>query len=341
MTCATCSTTVENSLRNLKGISKADVNLRSEIVSVEYDSTKTHLSDMEKAIKDAGYGVVNEKVALKVGGMVCATCGSSVENALLGKEGITDASVNLATERVYATFNPKLTAVEDMKRAIERAGYQYLGVIGEETEGLEKAAVETDMRGKRNRILLGFVTGFALMILGLTPLDLPKPFLMLIVSTPVFLYLSHPIFAAAYRALKNRSLNMDVMYSLGIGVAFVSSVLGTFRIILTPEFMFYETAVFLASFLTLGRYLETRAKGRTSEAIKKLIGLQPKTAIVLKEGLEVEVAVEDLQIGDVILVKPGEKIPAEGAVIWGNSYVDESMISGEPLPVSKENGDQV
>jgi Cu+-exporting ATPase len=161
-------------------------------------------------------------------------------------------------------------------------------------------------------------------------------YLMLIIATPVFLYISYPIFIAAYRALKNRSLNMDVMYSMGIGVAFGSSILGTFEIVLSREFLFYEAAVFLSTFLTIGRYLETKAKGRTSEAIKKLVGLRPKTAVVIREDREIEMPIEDVVVGDILLVKPGEKIPVDGEVIDGESYVDESMITGEPIPTLKK-----
>jgi Cu+-exporting ATPase len=169
----------------------------------------------------------------------------------------------------------------------------------------------------------------------------PMNLLMLIISAPVFVYVSHPIFKAALRALRNRNLNMDVMYAMGIGVAYGSSILGTFRIVLTPDFMFYETAVMLAAFLTLGRYLEAGAKGRTSEAIKKLVGLQPKTATVLRSGQEVQMAVEDVLVDDIIAVKPGEKIPVDGLVLEGESYIDESMITGEPVPVLKSPGQSV
>jgi len=164
---------------------------------------------------------------------------------------------------------------------------------------------------------------------------------MFFVATPVFIYVSYPIFTAGYRALKNKVLNMDVMYSLGIGVAYVSSIFGTFEVILTREFLFYETAVMLATFLTLGRYLETRAKGKTSEAIKKLIGLQPKTAIVIRNNIEIEIPIEDVQINDIVIVKPGGKIPVDGVVVGGESFVDESMISGEPIPVLKKKNENV
>ncbi len=165
---------------------------------------------------------------------------------------------------------------------------------------------------------------------------------MLAVTILPFIYVSYPIFSAAYRSLQNRSLNMDVMYSMGIGVAFVSSILGTFNLVLTPEFMFYETALMLAGFLMLGRWMEARAKGRTGTAIKKLIGLQAKTALVLREdGVQTMVPVEEVMVGDTVLVKPGDKIPVDGKVISGESYVDESMITGEPIPSLKIAGSSV
>ena len=164
---------------------------------------------------------------------------------------------------------------------------------------------------------------------------------MLVVSSPAFFYISYPIFSAGYRALKNKNLNMDVMYSMGIGVAYVSSLFGTFEVILTREFLFFETSVMLATFLTMGRYLEAQAKGKTSKAIKKLIGLQPKTAIIIRDNNELEIAIEDVQIDDIVVVKPGGKVPVDGTVVGGESYVDESMITGEPIPVLKKKDRQV
>lgn len=346
MMCASCSSTVEDALKEVEGVAGARVNLGTETASVEYDSSKAKLADLERAVEEAGYGVVNERVTLKIGGMMCASCVSAVGDAIKEANGVLAVSVNLGAERACVTYNPKVTSVAEMRRAIEEAGYQYLGVVGEESEESERReqeATERDLRDKKRRILVGFAAGAFLMVLGMAHLALPvpMPYLMLVISTPVFIYLSHPIFSAGLRALRHRSLTMDVMYSMGIGVAFVSSLMGTFRIVLTPQFMFYETAVFLAAFLTLGRYLETKAKGRTSEAIKKLMGLQAKTATVLRDGQEVEVAAVDLMAGDVILVRPGEKVPADGLVVDGESYVDESMITGEPIPALKKKGDDV
>ena len=181
------------------------------------------------------------------------------------------------------------------------------------------------------------------MIIMLTNIPTPiyTPYFLLLVSILPFIYVSYPIFNAAYRSLKNKNLDMDVMYSMGIGVAFVSSILGTFSIFLTPQFIFYETALMLAGFLMLGRYLEARAKGRTSTAIKKLVGMQPKTATIIRESVEVKIPIEDVEIDDIVIVKPGEKIPADGEVVSGESYVDESAITGEPIPVLKDVGKNV
>jgi len=343
MTCATCATTIEKSLMGLEGVAGAQVNLGNETATVEYDTTRVKLTDLEKAVTDAGYGVIHEKVTLKVGGMTCATCVKTIESALKSLDGVADVTVNLGAEKAYVTYNPRITTVDEMKRAIEEAGYQYLGVEGEEREDLEKIARERDLRAKRNRFIVGFAIGIPLMILTYVPVMLPFPmaYFMLVVSTPAFIYVSHPIFSAAYRSLKNKNLNMDVMYSMGIGVAFGSSILGTFEVIFSRDFLFYETAVLLASFLTIGRYLEARAKGKTSEAIKRLIGLQPKTATVIRDSHELEIPIEDVQLEDRIIVKPGEKIPVDGEVIDGESFVDESMITGEPIPVLKQKGDSV
>jgi Cu+-exporting ATPase len=342
MSCAICATTIEKSILSLEGVSYAQVNLGTETATIEYDSTKLKLTDIEKAVTDAGYEVINEGVNLKIGGMTCAMCVKTIENALVRLDGIVSANVNLGTQKAYVTYNPGITTVPEMKKAIEDAGYEYLGMEGEDTEDLEEIAREKDLRKKRNRFIVGFAVGIPLMILMHLPVDFPSmAYFMMVVSTPAFVYVSYPIFSAAYRALKNRNLNMDVMYSMGIGVAFISSIMGTFEFVLTRDFLFYDTAIILASFLTIGRYLEAKAKGKTSQAIKKLMGLQPKTAYVIRDNNEIKIPIEDLLINDIVVVKPGEKIPVDGPVVGGESYVDESMITGEPIPVLKKKGDNV
>ncbi len=342
MTCATCSSTIEKSLSNLPGVLKAQVSLGNELASVEYDPARVDLNALEKAVTDAGYGTVNEKVILLIGRMTCATCEKNVTETLQHLDGIMQVSVNLATEKAMVTYNPRMVNLADMKKAVEKAGYQYLGVEG--GKDLTRELLEKDLRAKRIRISVGFLVGIPLMILmyihpGLSIKQVS--YLSLVLSTPTFIYISHPIFSAGYHSLMNKNLTMDVMYSMGIGVAYVASVLGTFYLVLTHEFLFYETAVLLATFLTLGRYLETKAKGKTSEAIKKLAALQVKTALVIRKEKENEVAIEDVVVDDVMVVKPGGKIPVDGVVIHGDSYVDESMVTGEPLPVAKNPGSTV
>ncbi len=344
MHCATCAITIEESLAQIKNVSTVQVNFGTDTAHVEFDPTKVSLSEMEKAVKDAGYDVLNREVTLKIGGMVCATCVQTIEAALRALPGVISASVNLGTEKAYVTYNPSVSTIPDMKKAIEDAGYQYLGIAGEVSEETEKIAREKDLHDKFLRFTIGFAVSIPLMIAMWVPLPIPMhtlPYVMFVISTPVFFYVAYPIFRAASMALRNRSLNMDVMYAMGTGVAYVASVMGTFGIILTHEFMFYDTAIMLASFLMLGRYLEARAKGRTSEAIRKLAGLRAKTATIIHDGKEEEIPIDDVVAGDIVVVKPGSKVPVDGEVVAGESYVDESMITGEPIPPLKAKGSRV
>jgi P-type Cu+ transporter len=344
MHCATCAINIEESLSKLNDVSNARVNFGTDTAHVEFDPAKVKLADLEKAVEDAGYEVVNREVTIKIGGMVCATCVQTIEAALRALPGVISASVNLGTEKAYVTYNPSVSDIGGMKKAIEDAGYQYLGIAGEVSDEAEKQARERDLHDKFLRFSVGFAVSIPLMLAMYVPLPVPMhilAYVMLVISTPVFLYVSYPIFRAARMALRNRSLNMDVMYAMGIGVAFVASVMGTFGIVLTHEFMFYDTAIMLAAFLMLGRYLEARAKGRTSEAIKALMGLQAKTAIVIRQGAEVEVPAEEVVVGDIVIVKPGGKVPVDGEVVAGESYVNEAMITGEPIPPIKVKGSRV
>ena len=343
MHCASCALNVEKTLQDVEGVEDAQVNFGTEKATVEYDPDKVELGKLEEKVQEAGYGVVNERVTLKVGGMTCAMCVQAIEDVLNKIDGISQVTVNLAAEKAYVTYNPLMTSVTMMRDAIEGLGYEYLGIEGELDEDAEEMARQADLNSKRNRFLVAFGVSIPLMIIMflMIPLPIPMTYFMLLVSILPFIYVSYPIFTAAYRSLRNRALNMDVMYSLGIGVAYLSSVLGTFNLILTPEFMFYETALMLAGFLMLGRWLEARAKGRTSTAIKALVGLQAKKALVIRDGQQVEVSAEEVQLEDQVLVKPGERIPVDGEVLEGESYVDESMITGEPIPVLMTPGKNV
>jgi Cu+-exporting ATPase len=344
MHCATCAVTIEESLSQVRDVTKAQVNFGTEKAHVEFDPGKVTLGTLEKAVKEAGYDVVNSAVVLKVGGMMCATCVETIESALRALPGVVTATVNLGTEKAYVTYNPSVSGIEDMKKAIEDAGYQYLGISGEVSEEAEKDAREKDLHDKFVRFTIGFAVSIPLMLAMYVPLPVSMQtlaYVMLVISTPVFAYVAFPIFRAAWTSLRHGSLSMDVMYAMGTGVAFVASVMGTFGIILTHEFMFYDTAIMLAAFLMLGRYLEAQAKGRTSDAIKKLAGLRVKVANVVRDGTEREIPVEDVVPGDLVIVKPGAKVPVDGEVVEGESYVNESMITGEPVPPLKVKGSHV
>ena len=344
MHCATCAVNIEESLGKVRDVSKVHVNFGTDTAHVEFDPRKVTLGEIEKAVKEAGYEVIHNEVIIKVGGMMCATCVETIETALHELPGILSARVNLGTEKAYVSYNPSLTGTADMKEVIEAAGYQYLGISGEVSEEAEKIARDRDLHDKFVRFTVGFAVSIPLMLGMYLPLPVSMQDLaysMLVIATPVFVFVAYPIFRAAWISLSHRMLSMDVMYAMGTGVAFVSSVMGTFGIILTHEFMFYDTAIMLAAFLMLGRYLEARAKGRTSDAIKKLAGLQVKVATVLRDGNETEVAAEDVVIGDMVVIKPGAKVPVDGVVATGESYVDESMITGEPIPALKAKGSHV
>jgi Cu+-exporting ATPase len=344
MHCATCAVTIEESLAKIGDGTNARVNFGTDSARVEYDPKKVSLARIEKAVKDAGYDVVNREATIKVGGMMCATCVETIGAALRELPGVVTATVNLGTEKAYVTFNPSLTTIGDMKKAIEDAGYQYLGVSGEMSEEAEKKAREADLHDKFVRFVVGFAVSIPLMLAMYVPLPVSPHelgYIMLVISTPVFIYVAAPIFRAAWISLSHRTLSMDVMYAMGTGVSFAASVMGTFSIVLTHEFMFYDTAIMLAAFLMLGRYLEGRAKGRTSDAIRKLAGLRVKAATVIRDGTEQEVPVEDVVIGDLVVVKPGAKVPVDGTVTDGESYVNEAMITGEPVPPLKTKGSHV
>jgi len=344
MHCATCAVTIEESLSQIPDVAHARVNFGTDSAHVEFNPEKVSLKTLAKAVSDAGYTVVNREVTIKVGGMMCATCVETIETALRALPGVLDATVSLGTENAYITYNPSVSDIPDFRAAVEEAGYQFLGIAGEVSEEAEKAARDADLHDKFMRFVTGFAVSIPLMLAMYVPLPVTMQvlaYLSLVIATPVFLYVAWPIFRAARVALRNRSLSMDVMYAMGTGVAYGASVLGTFGIVLTNEFMFYDTAIMLAAFLMLGRFLETRAKGRTSDAIRALAGLRVKHATVLRDGVESDVALEDVTVGDRVIVKPGAKVPVDGTVEAGRSYVDESMITGEPVPVAKESGSPV
>ncbi|MBP2133538.1 Cu+-exporting ATPase [Methanomicrobium sp. W14] len=343
MHCASCAANVESALKKAEGIESASVDISSENADIMFDPKKTSISDIEKIVEDAGYGVLKGTKRVKIGGMHCASCAGAVKDSLLKTEGVLGAEINLIDNSADITYVPGKAGLYEFKKAIESAGYEYLGTDEEVTADVEAELFEKEQKDRVNRIIIGFGVSILLIAIMFSGISLPFPvsYLMFVITTPAFIYLGYPIFKAAFAGLRNFTLNMDVMYALGIGVAYVASVLGTFEIFLTRDFMFYETSVMLTAFLTLGRYLEANAKGKTNDAVKKLIELRPKTAFVKKDDGFAEVSAEELVPGDEIMVKPGGRIPVDGVVISGEAYIDESVITGESLPVKKAAGDAV
>ncbi|BAP63359.1 heavy metal translocating P-type ATPase [Methanococcus maripaludis] len=276
------------------------------------------------------------EVKLKISGMTCAVCVKTIEKSVSKMDGVESIVVNLLDESAVINFDEKFVSIEDIGIKIERLGYEVLG-IAEEIEELPDK--EDELKEKLKKIIVGAV--FSIALFSMMYIEIPyKPYLAFLVSLPPLLYIALPIFKAGFNSFRVKSLNMDVMYSLGIGVAYISALLVTLGL-LPMNFMFYDTTIMLATLLTLGRYLEERAKGRTSEAIKKLMGLQVKTAKVIRNNEELEIPIENVIVGDILLIRPGEKIAVDGTVFEGDSYVDESMITGEPIPNPKKKGDLV
>lgn len=305
-----------------------------------------------------------EKVVVRIGGMSCVKCVDRITKSLKSVAGAKDIVVNLGTGSAVIKFDSESIALDKIKNAIENAGYNYLGLVEQKIAEQQKYLREEVQAKKMYRIIAGFIGGALLMLLMYIPIGfyIDKSFIMLIFSFPFFVYVSFPIYLSAFKDIRSFSLTMDVMYAMGISIAYFSSVLGTFGVILTKEFMFYETAVFLASFLGLGRYLEAKAKGKTTKAIENLLDLQPRVAFRLHSdsfdfnGENIadmdmrdflskfdvrEISVEQVKVNDLLLIKPGQRVPVDGTVLLGSSYVDESMITGEAMPVLKMSGMQI
>jgi Cu+-exporting ATPase len=342
MTCATCAGAVESALAGVLGVSTASVNLANQKATIEYDPSVTSEGALGQAVADAGYGVSTSVVTLGLVGMTCVNCAQSIEQALWNVDGVLWANVNFAAEKAVVRYNPEVATVAMLKKAVSDAGYQ--AVSADRPDGdTEREARERESRRLRFLLIFSFSLAIPIFILSLaTPFrDSVNNLVLLALATPVQFFVGWQFYLGTYRALRNRRANMDTLIALGTSAAYVYSLL----VIISPATfdgdVYFDTAALIISIILLGRYLEARAKGRTSEAIKKLIGLQAKTANVLVDGSEIAVPVEDVAVGDVVVVRPGEKIPVDGTIIEGASAVDESMLTGESMPVEKAVGDAV
>ena len=348
MHCSSCSLVVEKSLNKLDAVESTDVDLNTNKAHI---TLKGDLDPdlIDKTVESVGFTVPKEEAVIQIAGMHCASCVNNVEKFVPRVDGIIGANANLSNQKVTLTYYRDMLDLKEVKKTIEMLGFEYIGLDKDVDILDEEARYEKDLQSKLYRIIVGLIFSAILMIMMwyeimIPPLDMCQS--SLVVAILPFIYVSYPILKAGFNSFRHGNLDMDVMYSMGILVAFISSLLGTFNIILDSSFMFYDSAVMLPSFLTIGRYLEARAKRQTSSSIRELIGLQPKTATLVttdEDGREIEkeIDIEDIQIGDKLLVKPGEKIPADAAVIGGESYVDEAMITGEPVPKLKKDGSDV
>lgn len=348
MTCAACAIRIEKGLNKMDGVEQASVNLALEKSSIKYDPSKLSAADFEKKIEALGYGVVKQKAEFDITGMTCAACSTRIEKGLNKIEGVAIANVNLALEKATIEFNPSEVTVADIIAKVEKLGYG-AHQKQEDTEQVDHR--EKAIKDQKRKFIISAILSLPLLwtMVGhftftsflYVPDFLMNPWIQLILATPVQFIIGKQFYVGAYKALRNGSANMDVLVVMGTSAAYFYSV---YQAVVTAgthhgPHLYFETSAVLITLIILGKLFEAKAKGRSSEAIKKLMGLQAKTAIVVRDGVEKEVPLEEVVIGDTILVKPGEKIPVDGEVLEGITAVDESMLTGESLPVDKNTGD--
>jgi Cu+-exporting ATPase len=343
MTCTTCAATIEKGLSETPGVEQARVDFASEKASVEYDPTKVDLAKIKNTISQIGYRVATKKSIFAVGSMTCASCVARVEEALSGVPGVISASVNLASEKATVEYLEE-TELAELRQVVKNAGYE----LGPEIQALEDVttAARRETQALRNRLIIAIVLGVAIMVIGFGPSFVGKAYLLWALATPVQFWAGWRFYRGAWGALRHKTADMNTLIAVGTSAAYFYSVVavlfpGLFTTGGLEPHLYFETSALIIALILLGRFLEARARGQTSEAIKKLIGMQPKTALVMRDGEETEIPVDDVQVGDLILVRPGERVPVDAIVRQGYSSIDESMITGESIPVEKTVGDEV
>lgn len=365
MSCASCATRIEKGLKKVPGVAEAAVNLATERATITLDPAVSGVDDLVRKVEAVGYTarplaeqVIHEAGTVEVGpseastelaieGMTCAACVRRVEKSLGKVAGVASASVNLATERATVTFDPSATTTADLIAAVEKAGYgaaplaaSQLGVEAVDEDSMRR---ERELVRRRTTLLFGVALSVPVMLLSMVFMRAfpGEDWLLLALAAPVWGYVGWDFHRGALRALRHRTTNMDVLVSLGSTAAFALSVLGTVLPSIAGELTFYDTTALIITLIYLGKYLEARAKGQASEAIKKLAGLRPAVAHVLRNDVERDLPLAQVVVGDVLLIRPGERVPVDGVVLDGASSVDESMLTGESLPVAKGAGDML
>lgn len=365
MTCAACAARVEKVVSKMAGITSASVNFAAESLSVEYDEGVASRQKINEVIEKAGYGTVEistiSEVTIPIGGMTCASCSARVEKVLGKLEGITSATVNLATEKATVHYDTQQIKLSTIRQAIEKAGYQALEIEKKTAIDEDKLRKEKEIRTLKTKLIVSATFGIPLLYLAmgamiwwlrlpipsfLEPMQYPLTYaiVQIILVIPIIIA-GHRFYSVGFKAIIQRSPNMDSLIAMGTSAAILYSLYSVYQISSgnfgAVEDLYFETAGVIITLILLGKYLEAVSKGKTSEAIKKLMGLAPKTAIVIRDGTEIETPIDEVEIDDVILVKPGGKIPVDGIVIEGNTAIDESMLTGESMPIDKKSGDAV
>jgi len=345
MTCASCANAVERGLRAAEGVKGANVSIATERATVIYDPSIVDLSQLAAKVRDSGYDAAARREILSIGGMTCAACVRHVERALNKVDGVVSVSVNLATERATVEYLAGAVSVESLKTAVHDAGYEVLDApIGETHEGpgdLETQKMEVARR--RMWIAWAFtVPVVVIMLLNMVagiawPSLIATEVALMVLALPVLGWPGWPTYRSAFRAVRHGTANMDVLIALGTAASWISGPLS----LVTPLASYAGVAAMIMTIHLTGRYIEARAKGRASQAIRKLLELGAKTAHVLVDGQEFDIPVSQVKVGDTMVVRPGEKIPTDGQVVWGDSMVDESMATGESMPVPKSAGAEV
>lgn len=348
MTCANCVATVERSIKKVGGVQQATVNLSSERATVEFDPTIANLKAMVNRVKSAGYGVAEGEAEFQVQGLGDDNDVRRLEKSISVLQGVENVTINLVTGKSLVTYIPTIISQKEIRSAIKSAGFESLE-LGGASKDVEAEARQAETDEQKRLLTIGLIFSIPLFLLsmskdlGFLPMSIGHApwmnWLMLVLATPVQFYVGRQYYIGAYKSLRNGSANMDVLVALGSSAAYFYSLPVTFG--LFRGHVYFETAAVIITLIKLGKFLEARAKGRTSEAIKKLMGLNAKQALVFRDGKEVNLPVDEVLVGDIVIVKPGEKIPVDGVVIEGNSSVDESMLTGESLPVEKTSGSQV
>ncbi len=348
MPCTMCALTIEKQLSDQVGVTRATVNFALAQATVTYDLDKITPKQLVQAIRDVGYNVDIERTELDIAGIMCVACITAIENALKEVPGVIDVSINAVTAKAVIDYDPSVVTVDAIIQTIRNTGYDVIEVPPVEAEAVrvdrERAFREREIRGYRNQLIFTIIFGIPLLLgmlsayLPLIPMIFMDSVFQFAVTTPVMIVIGYGFYRRAIISIVHKGANMDVLISMGTLAAYAYSTTATFAI---PGNTYYDTSVFIFSFVLLGRYLEARAKGGTSEAVRKLLTLKADVATVARNGEEAQVPADDVQVGDIIIIRPGEKIPVDGVIVEGQSAIDESMFTGEPVPVDKQPGDEV